>query len=867
MRKIYLLILSTLLINSIYAQRGQEVRNWCKVVDSIGGGGHDRLKNLKTNTGGRLNDPDGRIIIPVVFHILYHPSIPAENISDQKINEQISRLNTDLRKLNSDIGLIPYQPWANIAADFKIEFKLACIDPNGNPTNGIKRIITNRVGEFGFPPVFPELPFYDAQLSETDGFGDDAWDPETYLNIWVCDLESDGGWAMLPWKRFDTPNPIYINGNPHDRAEFDGVILDYVTVGENGPVPYFDRGRVGVHEVGHWLGLYHTFDNNCFADGDYVTDTPPTNSNSDCPSFPHYNGCNSTFPGTMFMNYMDYTTDDCKYMFTEGQKTRARSFFSQTGPLGTRYPFLENYFSIKEFPSTPVIVQNNLITVYVKNPACLNVTYSFTGPVTEVGHNDHKIIFSVACPSSGTVTLTASAENYIDDYSFDFVNSAGCNVTAWPKLFEGKAFCSLLKDNTGNIFAWLGNMYNFSTNVNHIGPLPIHSPAGAYVLQYSPVGLTNWVKPDASPLWTLSTGELQVADIFSNPFYNAVTGNSVSPPSPLTVNERVIAEVSASNYITTTKNGNNDVIHSANSSINLGGTIIKTFFNPANSKLFVITISNSTYMFRQYNWSGGTLNLYLPNQSSFSNSAYPIAMDNSERIYMIVNDRLQEYLYNAAVPSFVPVASISGFTNANIAGPNSSTISDLVSNRCFVINTVEKNIYCIDFGSSISKKMHFSFDPMTEIIFQSNLIDGDNVYISGSINTSGTIGLQSIPFLGITPFETTLFLAKFSLNGEFSFRMQGSATTPVMPKENLLHTSVFPNPVTNNIRIVVNEALLSKKFVYTVIVFDQMKNKVLKIDNCRSGCNIDISSLRPGVYFLEIVNAVGERGGNTFIKL
>ncbi len=94
----------------------------------------------------------------------------------------------------------------------------------------------------------------------------------------------------------------------------------------------FDKGRTVTHEVGHYLNLRHIWgDGRCQQD-DFVADTPSSDGpNYGCPSFPTTN-CRST---DMTMNYMDYTNDNCMYMFSEGQKSRLRTVFASGGPRET----------------------------------------------------------------------------------------------------------------------------------------------------------------------------------------------------------------------------------------------------------------------------------------------------------------------------------------------------------------------------------------------------------------------------------------------------------------------------------------------------------------------------------------------------
>ncbi|HVT63416.1 MAG TPA: hypothetical protein VHD33_08030, partial [Legionellaceae bacterium] len=110
-----------------------------------------QLENFTQNyitalKSGKLINDNSKIIIPVVVHVLHNGEAigVGNNISDAQIQSQITVLNEDFRRLNADRINTP-AAFANMAADPNIEFRLACIDPNGNSTNGIHRVLTSIV--------------------------------------------------------------------------------------------------------------------------------------------------------------------------------------------------------------------------------------------------------------------------------------------------------------------------------------------------------------------------------------------------------------------------------------------------------------------------------------------------------------------------------------------------------------------------------------------------------------------------------------------------------------------------------------------------------------------------------------------------
>lgn len=243
--------------------------------------------------------------LPVVVHVIHDGG--GENIPTSQIIQGIQHLN-DAFSNQGD-----YDP--SVGIDTRIQFCLAARDPDGNTTEGINRVrspLTNMI-----EPV-DDLPV--KNLSR--------WDPTQYINIWlvsrICSSPTDlvcgvAGYAYFP--------------SAHGR-DFDGIILESRLFGTS-PA---NTGAL-IHEMGHYLGLYHTFqggcrNDDCLRDGDRVCDTPPDQSVISVPCSSGINSCgtdvNLTDTNNPFTadqddqinNYLDYGDFACYTQFTEGQRVR-----------------------------------------------------------------------------------------------------------------------------------------------------------------------------------------------------------------------------------------------------------------------------------------------------------------------------------------------------------------------------------------------------------------------------------------------------------------------------------------------------------------------------------------------------------------
>ena len=289
------------------------------------------------------------ITIPVVVHIVYNAA--AENISDAQVQSEIEVLNTDYQKLNADTAEIPSY-YRSLAANCGFRFGLAQLDTNGQATTGIIRKHTNTVS----------FSINDGIKSSATG-GDDGWDRDRYLNIWVGKLTN----GILGYSS--------VVGGP---KATDGVVVLYTAFGTNGTATApFNKGRTTTHEVGHWLNMIHTWgDDSCGTDD--VADTPPQEG----PTYGDPGGiivsCGNAPYGNLYMDYMDFTDDIGMHLFTFGQRDRMRTLFA---PGGFRYALLSSGVPIAAADSVaePAGGETGGMTVY-PNPAISLATVKFGDP-------------------------------------------------------------------------------------------------------------------------------------------------------------------------------------------------------------------------------------------------------------------------------------------------------------------------------------------------------------------------------------------------------------------------------------------------------------------------------------------------------
>lgn len=245
-----------------------------------GGGGSDPGENARIY-------PNGSITIPVYFHVVFR-SDGVGNISETWLDNQIAAMNEHYAG-----GDTP--AYRGAAANMSFRFVKA----------GVTRTQNDAWYAAG-PGSAAQTAMKNALHTGT------ADDLNFYTN-------SGGGY--LGWATF----PNEFTGEPLQ----DGVVCYWASLPGSSYVPY-NEGDTGTHEVGHWLGLYHTFQGGCSATNDGVADTPAERGPTyGCPSrnLDTCKGKNS--PGIdPYENFMDYTDDPCMYKFSLGQADRSDTMWS-----------------------------------------------------------------------------------------------------------------------------------------------------------------------------------------------------------------------------------------------------------------------------------------------------------------------------------------------------------------------------------------------------------------------------------------------------------------------------------------------------------------------------------------------------------
>ncbi|MFT4663369.1 MAG: gliding motility-associated-like protein [Gammaproteobacteria bacterium] len=400
------------------------------------------------------NDIRALETLPVVFHII-HSNGP-ENISDAIALQGLADLNAAFANQGY------YDQGTGVNTD--LQFCLAKRDPNGNATTGINRVNS----------ALTNMTLETQDLAVKDLI---RWDPVNYVNIWlVAEICSDfqgcdiAGYALFP----------SAHGSPED-----GIVLEAQWLGSNS-----GNTTLLTHEMGHYLGLFHTFENgctnsDCLADGDHVCDTPPDQSTlaTLCDNAPNtcstdVNAADPNNPLTsdvadMIINYMDYGDWNCYSAFTQGQTDRMHFFVE-----GVRSSLLDSDACL-ELCSNPVTANFSSSSTNIIVDETLNFINNSTNANQAAWFIDNQpfSMFTDASLTFNTVgTFVISLEvgnndpNCSDEFSMTI--EVSCPVASafnpsTPVIEVGTNMVFLNSSNNAQSYEWTVDGNSLSTDFNY----------------------------------------------------------------------------------------------------------------------------------------------------------------------------------------------------------------------------------------------------------------------------------------------------------------------------------------------------------------------------------------------------------------
>ncbi|MFH7011595.1 zinc-dependent metalloprotease [Flavobacterium sp. FlaQc-52] len=274
------------------------------------------------------------VVVPIVFNVIHNGEAigTGRNIGQNKIDELVTIVN---EAYSGKYG----------GVDTKIRFCLAKQNVLGQVTTGVNRFVGN--ASYDLYDINTGFSLNtDDQIKKNISAG---FPNNLFLNIWIADLKHNGfntlrGYSSFPF--FLEDNPLTVDEDESIFNGLDGIVLDYLQVGintVNPPDNTSSNGTAVVHEIGHWLGLFHIFqdddtiecnETSCENQGDMICDTESvresgiTNvvASGNCLG----NNCNGQTT-TVVQNFMDYQSGArlyCRTKFTAGQKKRMRDIIS-----------------------------------------------------------------------------------------------------------------------------------------------------------------------------------------------------------------------------------------------------------------------------------------------------------------------------------------------------------------------------------------------------------------------------------------------------------------------------------------------------------------------------------------------------------
>jgi len=472
-------------------------------------------------------------VLPIVFHIIHNNG--PENITDAQVLQSLADMN--LAFANQGY----YDP--STGAEMQIEFCLAKQDPNGAATTGINRVVS--------PLTNMTMETEDLAVKNLI-----RWEPTEYINVWIVDeiCSNSVGCGVAGYAYF----PSAHGGNE------DGIMIEdnYTGTGQA-------NSGVLIHEMGHYLGLYHTFqggctNNNCLSDGDRVCDTPPDQSTAQVPCGSNFNSCSTdvnaadpnnpflTDQDDMYINYMDYGDLNCYTAFTLGQRARMHFAIENTRNSLLNSPACNDPCFNPVFanfaPSATLVNTGSVVTFLNSSFNATSYQWLIDGVPFS---NAQSPTYSFLTEGTYTITLVATNAdpNCMDQFSVDI--QVTCPVTAsfvasGTVVSPGDAVLFTNTSVNATTYAWyvdgaqVSTTTNYTTSWNTVGNYDVQLVASDGICMdtsaLSVITVTeNGLAGTGLPIWPVTangTGIIETVDWTEEvPVVEVITNSGDDPPS------------------------------------------------------------------------------------------------------------------------------------------------------------------------------------------------------------------------------------------------------------------------------------------------------------------------------------------------
>lgn len=396
------------------------------------------------------------IVIPVVFYVVTPSTGDVSNILYTRITEQLAALNSAFNGTN-------------------IQF---CMATKSATTNYIPYVS----GSFPDVNVPQIIRVYNSSIATHDistiasqqallGTAHQNITKDKYLRIWIVKDIVDSG------------QPTGILGYspmPLTSSILDGVVIRYDAIGGPsncvGCLPDYTQGKTLAHEVGHYLGLYHTFQDGCLGSdsgtcmdkGDRVCDTAQSlNPISSCNAT--INSCPENSDNDNLDNFMCYSDEPCRTTFTTGQVERMMMILNAIRP--TLFS-LENRVEVGACAT-------NLVSAAITSTSyqfCVNdTTVRFDAPYTDTTTYSYLWNFGAPSQPNNTATTPQVYHTYTSAVNSPFTvtltvtrNSDGVSATTTKKVYV--TACQSIVSPQGTWITGYSNLLSFSSGVPAFDP-------------------------------------------------------------------------------------------------------------------------------------------------------------------------------------------------------------------------------------------------------------------------------------------------------------------------------------------------------------------------------------------------------------